>query len=65
MDPADRLRLALAELFIIISSMLQRYDLELHDTEWKRDVELTRDCFIGMPRPGSQGVRVIIHGLLA
>lgn len=64
-DFADHPRLALAELFFVISSVLRRYDLELYDTEWERDVELTRDCFVGMPRPGSQGVRVINHGPLA
>jgi hypothetical protein len=37
-----------------------RFDLTLYDTEWKRDVEINRDCFIGLARRGSRGVRVIV-----
>ena len=53
----------MAEIYLAISTIFRRFDLELYDTEWKRDVEINRDCFVGLPRKGSRGVRVKVAGL--
>ncbi|KAL8933993.1 MAG: hypothetical protein Q9216_006123 [Gyalolechia sp. 2 TL-2023] len=45
-----------------VAAVFRRFELELYDTERMRDVESTRDCFIGEIRKGSRGVRVRVLG---
>lgn len=37
---------------------LGRSDTELVDFDHKRDIEIERDCFVGMPTRESRGVKV-------
>ncbi|CAD6568443.1 MAG: hypothetical protein ASARMPRED_001717 [Alectoria sarmentosa] len=52
------LNFALAELYIVIACLFRRFDLQLHDTTRERDIDYSRDCFIGESSPESIGVRV-------
>lgn len=64
--PADaRHSLAYAELHIALAMIIRRFDLELVDTEYERDIEVVRDCFLGEARPGSVGVKVRVVGVCA
>ena len=51
-----------AEIYLALAMIFGRFDLELHDTERARDIDATRDCFLGMPCKESQGVRVRVRG---
>jgi hypothetical protein len=46
-----------AWLYLVLGTLLQRFELDLHDTT-ERNVEMTRDCFIGQTDPGLNNVRV-------
>lgn len=46
--PLNFVSLALAELFITIATVFQRFDLELHNTT-RDDIDIKHDLFI--PRP--------------
>lgn len=50
--------LAWAELYLGAAIVFRGFELELHDVEYARDLEVKRDCFIGLPSPESRGVRV-------
>ncbi|KAL2061941.1 hypothetical protein VTL71DRAFT_7319 [Oculimacula yallundae] len=52
------IELAYAELYIALAMIIRRFDLELHDTDYERDIKVVRDCFLGEATPGSQGVKV-------
>ena len=42
-----------------MATVFRHYRMELFDTVRIRDVDHARDyCFVGMPSPGSKGVRV-------
>ena len=41
-----------------LANILCRFDLELYETLWDRDVAYTRDCFLGAPDRESPGIRV-------
>lgn len=41
-----------------LATIVARFDLELFDTVWERDVQYTRDCFLGESGLSSRGVRV-------
>lgn len=49
---------AYCEIYMSLAVILARFDLELYDTRWERDVHYTRDCFLGEPDPASPGIRV-------
>lgn len=34
------------------------FDFELHEVVRQRDVDVSRDCFLGEPKRGSRGLRV-------
>jgi len=36
--------------------------MELFDTIRERDIDSVRDCFVGMPTPGSKGLQVKVLG---
>jgi len=39
---------------------MTRFDIELFETVRSRDVDVVRDCIIGLPSPESPGIRVKI-----
>lgn len=41
-----------------LATILCRFNLQLFETSWERDVAYTRDCFLGEPDRASQGIRV-------
>ncbi|PTB65475.1 cytochrome P450 [Trichoderma citrinoviride] len=49
---------AYTELYMSLSTLITRFDLELFDTDWERDVAYTRDCAFGEASRGSPGIRV-------
>lgn len=51
--------LAYAELYLTLSSVLRRFDLELFDTT-NEDIEAVCDAFMPMPKEDSKGVRVLV-----
>ena len=51
------------ELQVTISALIRRFEFELVDTTYIKDVEVVRDCFLSEPRPGSRGVKVIVAAL--
>jgi cytochrome P450 len=54
--------LAYAEIYHASAALLRRFDMELFETSRERDVDVCRDCFVGLPRKDTQGVRVKILG---
>ncbi|KAF2202754.1 cytochrome P450 [Delitschia confertaspora ATCC 74209] len=51
------LNLAYAELYLAAGCVFRRFDVEVWDTEWERDLEVVSDFFVGEPRKGSRGIR--------
>ncbi|KAI1345612.1 cytochrome P450 [Xylaria sp. FL0043] len=49
---------AYIEMYISLATILSRFELELFDTNWERDVKYSRDCFLGESRRDSPGIRV-------
>lgn len=54
--------LALYEMYITIATLVRRYELELFDTTWERDVNCLREPFLALPSRESKGIRVKIIG---
>ncbi|KAI1757957.1 cytochrome P450 [Xylaria castorea] len=52
------INLAHAELYIAIASLFRHREFELHDTVRERDVDFTRDFFVGETSATAKGVRV-------
>ena len=61
----EKFSLAYAEIHLALAMIMRRFDFELCDTDFQRDIEVVRDCFLGEPRPGSSGVRVKVTSVLA
>ncbi|MCJ1436764.1 hypothetical protein MMC27_006146 [Xylographa pallens] len=53
---------AWAELIVATATIFRLFEFELHDTVRERDVDVTRDCFLGEACKGSKGVRVRVTG---
>ncbi|OQE05163.1 hypothetical protein PENVUL_c026G07851 [Penicillium vulpinum] len=51
--------LARAEILLAIATIFREFEMELYETTVD-DVRIVRDMFNGLPRKGSQGVRVMI-----
>lgn len=41
-----------------LATILCRFDLQLFETSWERDVSYTRDCFLGGSDRASPGIRL-------
>ncbi|KAF2228164.1 putative cytochrome P450 [Elsinoe ampelina] len=54
--------LAYCEIYLAAAAILRRFDMELFDTVRERDVDVSRDCLVGMPGYASKGVRIRILG---
>lgn len=52
--------LAHAEVYHAVAILISRFEITSYDTDRKRDVEVSRDGFIGMPAADSPGIRVRI-----
>ncbi|KAK2630516.1 hypothetical protein QTJ16_001336 [Diplocarpon rosae] len=55
--------LAYAELYMALAMTIRRFDFELFDTVYERDIKVVRDCFLGEAGKGSLGVRVKVVGV--
>ncbi|KAL3470713.1 cytochrome P450 [Aspergillus californicus] len=49
---------AYCEMYMSLAVILTRFDLELYDTKWERDVCYSRDCFLGESALDSPGIRI-------
>jgi cytochrome P450 len=47
-------------MLMTMAAVVRRFELELVDTTYERDVKIVRDCFIGEVQPDTKGVRVRI-----
>ncbi|KAH8743182.1 benzoate 4-monooxygenase cytochrome P450 [Diaporthe sp. PMI_573] len=54
------INLVYAELCLTVARVMTRFDLELFETTRLRDVDVVRDCIIGLPSPESPGIRIKI-----
>ena len=53
--------LAWAELYLVVAHVVHRLEMELYDTVRERDVDVSRDLFMGRPKKESQGIRVTVR----
>ena len=47
-------------MYLTLASIVMKFDFELYDTTWERDVKIEREWFVGMPSTEAEGVRVKI-----
>ncbi|KAI0112517.1 cytochrome P450 [Nemania sp. FL0031] len=52
------INLAYAELYIVIAALIRHKEFELYDTNRERDVDFTRDFFVGETSASTKGVRI-------
>lgn len=52
------MNLAYTELYNGIALLVSNFDMELFDFVPQRDLDIVRDCFVGLPSKESKGVRV-------
>ncbi|KAH6604052.1 cytochrome p450 [Trichoderma cornu-damae] len=45
------------EMHMITATIATRFEFELYDTTWDRDVKFVRDCLTGAQDPSSKGIR--------
>ena len=57
------MQMAYAELYIGLSTLFRRFELELFETD-RTAVDLFMDNFAPRPRPGTKGVRVKVKGAI-
>ena len=55
--------LAQAEMRLTLAAVLRRFDFELFETT-AEDIKIARDYFVGVPEPGSKGVRAVVTKVL-
>lgn len=53
---------AQAEIYLAMAAIFRRFSLQLVDTDFKRDVETVRDCFLTEARLESRGIRIKVVG---
>lgn len=58
------MNLAYAELYLMLSTLFRRYEMELYKTDVNA-VKLWGDFFLPKAKPGTEGVRVLIKRLFA
>ena len=51
--------MAYAEMYLTIAYVFRRFEMKLFETT-SEDVAVDRDCFVGLPKPDSKGVRATI-----
>ncbi|KAI9644280.1 hypothetical protein NHQ30_007636 [Ciborinia camelliae] len=52
--------LAKAEIHLALAVIISRFNIQLYDTEFDRDVKVKRDYFLPQPGSDSRGVRVLL-----
>ena len=52
--------LANVEMYLVVATVFRRFELELFETDRQRDVDSSRDCFVGVPSSNSPGIRVLL-----
>ncbi|KAJ9268666.1 hypothetical protein DTO212C5_5273 [Paecilomyces variotii] len=57
------INLAYAEMRLTLATILRRFELENYETTVE-DVRIARDYFVGVPEPGSQGVKAVVTEVL-
>jgi cytochrome P450 len=58
------INLAYAELYLTLAIITARFEMENYETTAENDVRIYRDLFVGVPKPGSKGVRAKITARL-
>lgn len=56
--------LAYAELFLVIATMIRRFDFELYQTS-KKDIDFVRDFGTPYPDEGNFGIKAIVTRVLS
>lgn len=59
------MNLALAELYMTLASVFRRFEMELWETTWERDIETKYDFITPSPSLESVGVRVMVKAVRA
>jgi len=49
---------AWAEFYFALAAVVMRFDFELYDTTYERDIKFVKDCFFGQPGKSSKGIRM-------
>ena len=52
--------LAYAEMYLALAILFRRFSFELYDTIRERDIDLSRDYFVGETKKESPGARIKI-----
>ena len=55
------INLAYSEMYLGVAALVSRFNIELYDFDQQRDLDIVRDCFIGLPSKESKGVRVKVR----
>ena len=55
------INIAYSEMYLGVAALVSRFDMELYDFDQKRDLEIVRDTFVGLPSKESRGVRVKVR----
>lgn len=50
--------LAYSEMYVCLAKLVRRFDCILYDVVRERDIDHSRDCFLGEPRDDTKGVRL-------
>ena len=54
------INIAYSELYLGVAALVSRFDMKLYDFDRRRDLDIVRDTFMGLPSKESKGVRVKI-----
>ncbi|KAL6240925.1 hypothetical protein RBB50_012184 [Rhinocladiella similis] len=57
------INLAYAELYLTLAHVVSRFEIDNIDTTAERDIQISRDLFVGVPRADSKGVRAKVVGV--
>ena len=49
-------------MFITIAAVFRKFDLEMYETTID-DINIERDLFVAVPKPGSKGLRAFVDGV--
>lgn len=50
------------EMHMLTAVIATRFDFELYETTWERDLNYVRDCFVGAVDASSKGIRIKVVG---
>lgn len=54
----------MAEIFISLAHLVMKFDLELYETTYEKDIRIERDIFVGAPSLESKGIRMKVARVL-